>query len=204
MTFEKVTERNDFYRDSFRSMVSVTAGALAICAVSLVGNIYLYSKEPESRYFYVDREGRVIPAAPLNIPYVSQDFILNWASKAVSKAFTLNSRDYREQLTEIKDYFTDIGYEEFTRTLSESGQLNFILSKALVVGAVPQSVPVIENEAILQGSYAWKIRVPVRVTYSAGKESSDKTFMITIVIVRRPTHENPYGIGINQFLMKDA
>lgn len=185
-------------------MVSITAGALGICALSLLGNAYQYLKAPESRYFYVDREGRVIPAAPLNIPYVSQDFILNWASKAVAKSFTLNSRDYREQLTEIKEYFTDAGYEEFTRSLQDSKQLEFILSKALVVGAVPMSVPVIENEAILQGSYAWRVSVPVRVTYSAGKESSDKLFRVVIVIVRRPTHENPYGIGINQYLMKDA
>lgn len=201
---EKVQLRNDFYKEAYRNSVLISTCLVVIVVASIIANIYFFTNKEAPKYFYVDNQGRVVQASPVSEPYVSQDFLLNWATKAASKSFTLNAKDYRDQIQELRAFFTDEGYAQFQNSLDVSKQLEFITANSLMTGAVPLSVPVIVNEGVVNGFYAWKVRFPMRVTYTSGKQTLDKTFALTMVIVRRPTTESYYGIGINQFIFREG
>ncbi len=195
--------RNQFYRENWRSTtIVIPILALALLA-SVATTIYTATRQPETRYFAVDAKGALIPMAPLNRPYVKQEDLLNWVSKAVVAAYTHDAQNYQSQLQSAAEYFTTEGFDEFIRSMQSSGTLDAIKRNVLISSAVLQGAPVIVAEGETAGVYLWKIRVPVLVSYRSSTKGDDKKRMVTLVVARRSTYENPYGLGISQFVAAD-
>lgn len=199
-----VTMRNNFYRDGQRKM-------MVILLLSILGNfilasmlVYIIMHPPAPKYFATSINGRITPLFPLNEPNQSDSAVLQWANQAAIAAFTYNFVNYRSELQASSGFFTAEGWDQFLNALQQSNNLEAVKAKKLIVSAVATRAPVILQKGILNGRFAWRVQMPVLVTYQSASEFTQQSNVVTMLISRVSTLNSPRGIGIAQFVVGPA
>jgi intracellular multiplication protein IcmL len=181
-------------------MFILSLGFMAI--VMLTGILaYIVLYPPAPRYFAVSADGKITPLVPLKEPNLSNAALLQWATQAAVSAFSYNYVNYREALQSLRDNFTEKGWKNFTEAFNNSNNLSAVISKKLIVSAVPTGVPVIVEQGLRNGVYAWKVQVPLLVTYQSASDLIPQPVRIDLLIVRMSTLHSIRGIGIQQLIM---
>lgn len=175
----------------------VLAGCLCL---SIVANVSLFMKPAEVTYFATNGEGKLLELLPLKQPVQSVNEVLSWSTKAITDAYTFDFVNYRAQLQESRDLFTAEGWKGFQNALNDSGNLRSVVENKFVTTVVPRGAPVVVAEGYRNGSYAWKIEVPIMVTYQSSERRTNQSLLVEAVIVRRSELEHPRGIGIAQII----
>lgn len=198
---ETVTMRTDFYRDSYRKIMGALLLAILVIAVMASVLIYIVTHPPAPKYFATSIDGRISPLIPLDQPNLSTSALLQWANTAAVAAYTYNFVNYREALQAASEYFTPDGWSSFLSALQGSNNLNALITKKLIVSAVATGAPVVLQQGLLSGTYAWKVQMPMLVTYQSASQFSQQSVTVTMLIERISTLSSVHGIGIAQFLV---
>ena len=176
---------------------------LALSAV-LVAETWVVSilamRPPVYKYFATDREGRIQPITPIDQPIGSQTEVSNWVAGAVVRAYTFDFANWRAQLSAARNDFTPQGWKGFEAALKDSGVLQTVLEKKYVTTAVPTGAPVMINQGVVDGHYAWKFQMPILVTYQSSERTVPQNLMVNVLVVRQSEMENPRGLGIAQLI----
>lgn len=197
---ELVMLRNIFYRDSHRRAL-VGLLLLVLLNVLLLGAIiYKVSNPPKPEYFAATSDGRMITWEPLTAPAVSDDFVLQWTGNAVRKAFSLDYLHWRDQLQSASVDFTDFGWSSFLDALKKSNNLSTLTNLKMVSDATITGAPTILKKQVVDGRFAWKIQMPILVTYQNADRSIPVPMNVTVIVLRVPVQDNPNRISINNFL----
>jgi len=197
---ELVRLRNNFYRDNYRRIMGVLVVFAGISIALILCVVYLLTHRPTPEYFAATESGRILKLVPLNRPTVSSKMLLNWASEVATGAYSYSFANFRSRLQNLQPYFTQAGWKNFMASLKNSDNITAIEQRKLIVSAVVSGTPVIIKQAILDGRYAWKVQIPVLVTYQSASESFQSSYYVTMVIVRVSTLQNENGIGVAQFI----
>jgi intracellular multiplication protein IcmL len=201
---ELVRLRNNFYRDNYRRVVGILL-LLLVVDLSLVGIIfYQVVNRPDPVYFATSTDGRITPLYPLSQPMIAPAELLQWASRAAVAANTYNFVNYREALQNLQNEFTPDGWKWFEQALQSSRTLETVIAKKLVVSAVPTGTPVILEQGVVNGRYAWKVQQPMLVTYQSPNEQTQQPMVVTMIISRVPTVDMPKGIAVVSFISSTA
>ena len=195
-----VVMRNSFYRDGQRKMVLILLISVAANFFLTSMLVYIVSHPPAPRYFATSINGRITPLFPLNEPNQSDSAVLQWANQAAIAAFTYNFVNYRAELQASSGFFTADGWDQFLNALQQSNNLEAIKAKKLIVSAVATRAPIILQKGILNGRFAWRVQMPLLVTYQSASEFSQQNLVVTMLITRVSTLNSPRGIGIAQFV----
>lgn len=199
-----VAMRNSFYRDGQRKVMIVLLFSM-LCNVVLAGILtYVFTHPPEPKYFATSINGRITPLVALNEPNQSDSAVLQWANQAAIAAFSYNFVNYRTELQASSGFFTAEGWDQFLKALQDSNNLLAVKAKKLIVSAVATKAPVILQKGLLNGRYAWRVQMPLLVTYQSASEFSQQNNIVTILISRVSTLNSPRGIGISQFVVGPA
>jgi intracellular multiplication protein IcmL len=195
---EKIIARNGFYVSAFRNMVAVVI-AMGLAVVMAVGlAIWSLSRQPEPRYFAVF-DGHLTELAPLNIPYVTDDYIRQWVVQAVSAAYALDFKNYRMAINGMQKYFTPDGFENFKSSLGQ-GRLPLIIQKNYVESIVIIGAPVIVRSGPINDTYVWQVQMPGVISCSSGQEQTRSNVIVNLYVTRTPTWANPFGIAISSIV----
>lgn len=195
-----VRNRNDFYRDNYRKVVAALLFCMLIMLILGSTLVYLFMNPPPPRYFATSVDGRITPLIPLNQPNISQSALLQWANTAAISAYTYNFVNYRQALQSASENFTPDGWAAFMQALQSSNNLTAVTAKKLVVSAVATGAPVILQQGVLNGAYAWRVQMPMLVTYQSASQFSRQSIIVTMLVTRVSTLNSPQGIGIAQFV----
>ncbi|MFA6409017.1 MAG: type IVB secretion system apparatus protein IcmL/DotI [Gammaproteobacteria bacterium] len=197
---EVVMLRNNFYRDNYRRVISALL-LMILINFGLVGVVfYQISNVPTPQYFATGSDGRITPLYPLSMPVMSPGELVQWASRAAVAVYSYNFVDYREALQKAQNYFTPEGWSNFEDALKSSRTLDMVLDKKLVVSAVATGAPVILDQGLVNDRYAWKVQLPILVTYQSATENTQQPLVVTMVVSRVPTLNTPRGIAIASFV----
>lgn len=199
-----VIMRNNFYRDGQRKMILILLFSIIANVILASMLTYVILHPPEPRYFATSINGRITPLVALNAPNQSDSAILQWANQAAIATFSYNFVNYRSELVAASGFFTAEGWDQFISALGASNNLEAVKAKKLVVSAVATSAPVILQKGVLNGRYAWRIQMPILVTYQSASEFSQQTLNVTMLVTRVDTLNSPRGIGIAQFVSAPA
>jgi intracellular multiplication protein IcmL len=214
--FELVKLRNFFYRDNYRRLIAIL---FFMCILSLLLGYwvsYLITHRPEPRYFATNVQGGITPLYRLDSPGVGTDFVLSWAGRAVSKAFTFNYVEYKGQLEGAAEvYFTANGGQEFIQELENSNDLKAVLAGKFIVTAKPNAAPQLLWQGQLpsgdyQGRYGWQVELPVLLTIQNCTQMVSRYIDVKMTIVRdsylidsqAKNMDGAKGIGIAQLLVR--
>jgi len=199
-----VTLRNNFYRDGQRKII-------VVLLISMLANfalasmlIYLLTHPPAPKYFATTINGRITPLFALDEPNQSDSAVLQWANTAAIAAYTYNFVNYRTELQAASSFFTPEGWAQFLQALQDSNNLDAVKAKKLIVSAVATRAPIILQEGLLNGVYAWRVQMPLLVTYQSASEFNQQNNVVTMLITRISTLNSPRGIGISQFVVGPA
>lgn len=201
---EVVQMRKNFYRDSYRRVVSALLFMVLVNLLLAFIVYYLATHQPEPKYFATSADGRITPIYPLTAPMVSDSALLQWANQAAVAAYTYNFATYRGELQEASEYFTPSGWRDFEEALQSSRNLETVISKKLVVTAVATGAPVILDRGVLDNHYSWKVQMPLLVTYESASTTIQQPILVTMLITRVSTLNVPKGIAIAQFVASQS
>jgi intracellular multiplication protein IcmL len=88
--------------------------------------------------------------------------------------------------------------------LQGSNNLDAVTSKKLIVSAVATGAPVILVQGLMDNRYAWKVQMPMLITYQSASEFSQQSVVVTLVITRVSTLTSARGVGIVQFVVSSG
>lgn len=197
---ELIVMRNMFYRDNYRRALFALLLLIVINLGLLMAVIYKIMNPPPPQYFATTADGRMINWHPLNDPVVTDDFVLQWSVNAVEKAFSQDYIHWRQQLQEASNYFTPEGWRYFLQSLKQSNNLDTLTNLKMVSDASVTGAPQILQKAVVDGVYAWKIQMPILVSYSNLNKTIPMPMKITLIVLRVPVEQSPDRIAINNFL----
>lgn len=194
-----VTLRNNFYRDGYRRVLVILL-IMVVINVVLLGLLgYMLTHRPEPQYFATTSDGKVIPMHALSEPLVTSAELLQWATVAATSANTYDFVNYRKALQDASEYFTPTGWREFQNALKSSNNLDTVISKKLAVSAVATGAPIILDRGLINGTYKWKVQLPLLITYESASTNISQPVVVTMLITRVSTLDTPKGIAIDAF-----
>lgn len=192
--------RNAFYRDNYHRAMLALIIIFFINVLLGVTIFYRYLNPPQPQYFATNAQYQIIKYHPLSDPMVSNNYVLQWVSKAVRSAFSLDFMHWRSQLQSASGNFTVNGWHWFLEAYKKSDNLTSLVKLKMVADATVTGAPVIQYQGVLDDRYIWKIEMPILVSYTNMNKSIPQPLKVTVIVVRVPVQDNPNGIEINQFL----
>lgn len=133
---------------------------------------------------------------PLDQPSISNNDLALWAKDSVTQIYNYSFIDYKDVLVKIKEYFTSDGYDAYISALKQSGNLDLIRDKNLVVSAKFLQDPEVMREGLFDGVYSWELEFPLVITYQGDTEKLKQDVQVTLLVQRVSKSKNPKGIGI--------
>lgn len=199
-----VFSRNAFYRRLHFLALGAFVLSLVVIGILCLTLTYLLRNSTKPVYFAADDVGRLIQIVPVNTPNMTIDGVMNWTVNAVESAFSYDYVNYRAQLQEVQNYFTEYGWSTYINALSLSGNLRALTTRQQIVIAKAIERPKVVNEGILAGAYAWKFQFPLLVTYSMppydGSNEFTNSLVVSVIVQRQQILEGENGLGIVQLV----
>lgn len=196
-----VLYRNAFYRDGYKRLLFCLLLLLAVNGLLGFAVFYRYTHPPQPQYFAATADGRLIAIHPLTDPVLSDQQVLQFVAKAVRDMYALDYIHWRAQLQHVQSYFTVYGWQYYIDALRSSDNLNTLRKLKMVVSSQITGAPHIARKTIISGRYAWKVEVPLLVTYRGAKGQAIRQSMkVTLIILRVAVQDNPSRIAINNFI----
>lgn len=195
-----VMMRNSFYRDSYKLVLFAVVALLIINCILGFTIGYKISHPPQPQYFATTPDGRIINIHPLSDPVVTDDFVLQWSTQAAQAAFDLDYVHWRQQLQRVSSNFTPYGWKWFLNQFKATNNLKTLVSEKMVSNAEVTGAPQLVEKTVVDGHFAWKIQVPMLVTYQNATKTIPQTVMLTMIVIRMPVQDDPHRIAINNFI----
>jgi intracellular multiplication protein IcmL len=180
-----------------RSFMMQSVMTVAIAA--LVGDrIWRDHHPPPERFFYTNGRGMPYEIVPLDAPVMSDADLLEWTVRSVVAAYTVNFKEYRDQLSRASAHFTIRGWNSFGAAFIQTGNFDQLKRARLVTTAQPERAATIRDRAVLDGVRTTKVEIPLIVTYENENQSNTQHLLVTALVVRAIETEHPDGIAIDQ------
>lgn len=206
---QAVITRNMFYRRLHYYALMVLLVAVIVIGIMMGTLIYISGTGyNHPLYFATDHVGRVLKITHVSQPNMSEDEVVAWAVQAVESAYTYDYVNFRSQLQSAQKYFTEYGWGNYMDALKASNNLVALNDRKMVAYANVVDKPVILTRGLLSGAYAWRIQMPVLVTYllppydDTAKFSNPVT--VTVIVQRQPMLQSYKGLGVLQLIGRIA
>ncbi len=194
--------RNEFYRDNYRRAWVALIMVIAINIILALMVFYKVTFPPTPVYFATTAAGQIIMMHPLTDPVVPDDMLLPWAAGAVQKVFNLDYIHWRAQLDQAQENFTQEGWKWFIASLKSTNNLKTLQALQMVSSAKLTGSPTIMRKGIVDGHFAWNIKMPLLVTYRGNTHTIQTPMNVTIIVLREPTSYFPNRVAINNFFVQ--
>ncbi|CAG9260882.1 Macrophage killing protein with similarity to conjugation protein [Burkholderia diffusa] len=164
--------------------------------LSLVGNLAFgwFAVHPDREYFASDN-GRLFPMIPMSRPYRKPADVIQFAKDTVTRSFTLDFLDYRQQLEDVRGKYTTNGFQSLNATLRAQGILKMVQDRRMNM-SVTAGTGVLTKMGVEDGIFVWYVQMPIEVKLAGQtSELAPQKFLATVVIKRIPTLDSIEGIG---------
>lgn len=196
--------RNSFYKRKFHLALAIYALSLVVVVILIGTLIYVMKTRVHPLYFVTDELGRLIVDVPVDRPNMSAEDVMKYVTDAVEQSYSYDYVNYRAELQEAQKYFTDYGWRNYMKGLTESSNLVGLTQRKLISIAKIASPPKLISQGLLGGAYAWKFEIPLLVTYMAppynDKSQYSNPLLVTVVVQRQSVLTSYKGLGIVQMI----
>ena len=126
------------------------------------------------------------------ITEIDEKIIMKWAEKAVQKSFDFDFSTVDKQLSDLKNCYTEQGWQSFNEALTRSKNLNVIQQQHLMMSSMVDGPgKVLEAKANI-----WKLKLPLQVVYQNDKEKITQSLYIRLTVGRKTNGD----LGIMQIV----
>jgi len=196
----KSSESMNLYRNHYHHFIIGVMILVMLLIISMSVVFYELKNKPLPQFHALQPDGKETLLIPDMEPNLLPETILRWASKAAIAAYTFDFVNYQSQTLAVKPYFTEIGWRDYSNSVSQLTQR--VVENQIFVNGIVVGTPVIANEGPLPGyDYVWRVQIPFLVSYVSTGGVTNRNYTVILSIIRVPTSINKQGIGIDQFLM---
>lgn len=200
--FTIVTIEDNYYRDCF-SRVLVIIGCLVASIAALVAmSLYVYLTEPPPVTFGVANDWRIVAPVDIQEPYLTDGDLLQWVTDAVPRFFDVDFLHIDDQLVQLKQYFTDNGYQVFLNQFNNNVDRDKLQTGKMFATNEITGAPIIVNQGTLSGRYAWWVQIPINISYAGMDTIPSSSIKLTLLVVRTETSNNLNGVAIDNVLVE--
>lgn len=195
--------RYELYQRAFRlsAIANVIMATATVASIAMAWNAW--SSKPAPHYFATREDGGIIPLVAISSPFLNNGQVTNFAVEAITRAFTMDFKNWREDLSEASEYFQrPEGWNNFLEAITASGTLDYIQNRRLISNAVANGAVIIDSGIDGSGRYSWTVQIPLKVTYESASERSVEDVLATVVVSRIPTWESSRAVGITRVSMQ--
>lgn len=195
-----MAENNHFYQKHLQKFEYALLFSILLMLI-LVGLVfYQVVNRPLPAFYAVTPNNKQLTLVPYNEPSQIPTAVLRWASKAAVAAYTYDFSNYNAELAAARPYFTADGWIAYRASVNDL--LQTVVQNQIFVNGVVSGQPVIASQGYEFGDgYVWHVQLPFLVTYQSAEQTSQKSFLVRLKIVKVSTMESPQGIGIDEFIM---
>ncbi len=179
--------------------------SLLVVYLGLIGFAYFqFATRSPGQYVarYPDNTAATLFA--LERPNVSTKALLSWVTLAATATFTFDFVNFETQVDQLKNYFTNDGYANFSASLQNTAMLTTIQEKKLILSAVATGPAIVLTEEELGDKHSWRIQVPILVRYQSANVNETRQELVEVLVTQVPTSDAPKGIGIAQYNTREA
>lgn len=195
-----VSEPEKYYLDSLTKIIGLFILSLAGCIGLFIIYILLNDiRNPKALYFKTTEAEQLVQDVPLDKPNMPINVLLNWVTQSMMTAHSFNFVNQPVILENARQYFTRDGYESFINALRDNKILEVVTNNKWVMNAVPDTTPQITKEGVLANYFLWKIKIPMTFRYRSLTNDTFDNVQITLLIVRVPSFDAPYGVRILKY-----
>jgi len=196
--------QNMRYRKRYMLILHITLISLVIMLALSATLFYRVAYPPKQQFFWTSVNNRVGRMIGLDMPNQSDSAVLQWANQAAIIAYTMNFVNYADAQTQARPFFTTAGWNRFQQALASINFFAKLRSNRLSISAVATRPPIVLEKGIVNGRYSWRIQMPLLVTSQSQGSFSQASYLVTMLIQRIRTTDNPRGIGIAQIFVERA
>ncbi len=172
---------------------------LMMLALTAILGFVILTHHDRDRYFAETSGGQFMQLVSLPYPNMGRSAVSDWVSGAVSQIMTFGFNDIDQRFGVSQHLFTPSGWESFRKALIASGLIKNIMSTQQIITSVPQSVPVLKKEGLIDGRYSWVFDVPLLMTFRAGANKKMTVATVHVVVQKISPLENPRALGISSW-----
>lgn len=123
---------------------------------------------------------------------IEQSIIKTWAQNAVAQSFDLTFSKMDAQLEELKNCYTDQGWQSFNDALIKSGNIDAIKTQQLSVNSqIDGDISVTDSK-----QNQWRVSLPLQVMYQNSQEKVMQRLTVDILVGRKISGD----LGIMQMI----
>lgn len=200
--------RNSYYRRQYLLALGAVVIAYLVIFFLIGVLVYVLRNPTEPLYFATDKVGRLITIVPVSRPNMDKKNVEKWAIRAVEHTYSYDYVNYRKQLQDAQNYFTNYGWRKYMEGLTASNNLVALQQRKMIFEAKVVGDPVTKAEGILGGKYAYKFEMPVLVTFWMppydNKSKFSNALTASIIVQRQPVLQSKDGLGVVQLIASTA
>ncbi len=164
----------------------------------------LLQKKERIEYFAVDESLKFTKIETLAEPIYSLSGVMEFASSTIRNTFLLDYLTYKETLASQQQYYSSRAFETLIASLKSSKVIEKIKSERLTTSCTLLQAPRLIKSFMLQGRAAWKIEIPIIISY----ESSfgvvlTQRLVAEVLVIRADLKSVPKGILLQQVILRD-
>lgn len=129
---------------------------------------------------------------PAKTVLIEQPLLFTWVKNATLQSFNFEAATLDKQMTDLKNCYTDQGWQGFNDALQKSGNLESIKTQQLSVTSQLDGEPALVETKNNQ----WKLSLPIQVTYQNSKDKITQNLNVALTIGRKPSGD----LGIMQLI----
>ena len=200
---ESALVRYDTYRKAFRNSAIGNIIMLLAVVISVIMAWSAWTEKQNPRYFATYQDGGIIPLVPLSYPFLDTGEVTNFAVEAVTRAFSMNFKEWNQSLNDVSRYFEQKeGWQSFLVAISDSGRLDFIQKNKLISSTTVNEAYILNHGVDENGRYGWEVKIKMETVHENETKRTIEQNTVDLVISRVHTWENPSAIGIKRIIMR--
>lgn len=200
-----VVENIAYYRNALKKSQKTNIILSLVLVISLVLNCALALIRPKPVFFGMTEEMRLLPMTPLSEPLMNDAALKAWFAAAVTDSFNMDFLNWRDRLSNSRQYFSKDAFADFATALDSEGHLSLLTQYRALMHVVPVGVPIIVNSGKLKGVLTWEFEMPVLLNYETSKQRlTSQRIIVKARVQRVSTTEYTRGVAIAQLVTVSA
>ena len=200
-----VLENIWFFKNALKKSQKTNMILCAVLAISISLNCALALIRPKPVYFGMTEEMQLLPMIPLSQPVMNDAALKAWFAAAVTDSFNMDFVNWRDRLSNSRQYFSKSAFSDFALALESEGHLGLLTQYRALMHVAPVGAPILVNSGQLKGVLTWDIEMPILLNYETSKQRlSSQRVIVSARVQRVPTTDYVRGVAITQLVTVSA
>lgn len=174
-----------------------------VLAVGVIGYLSWRVANPPVKYFATEG-GRVTPIIPTDKPGHSRSDVSAFGADTIRQSFTLDFVHYRDQMTQLGERYSEVGYQDYYKALVASNVLKAVKDQRMNLW-VDVGPGVIHGSGKIGDNFAWEYQYPVTLKLDGQQSGSPgQRFIFTLRIQQTDVRVKDAGLEVTQVITTNA